>query len=488
MYIRLILATALLTPLGGQMPALSAAATRHYIAANQPGLLRQFSALLAIPNLAANTTEIERNATAVTALLRSAGIKVERLTIPGAPPVIFGSFDTPGASHTITFYAHYDGQPVHPADWATPPYQPMVHDGRIWARSAGDDKDAVFGFSVALQALRQAGIHPRSNLRFFLEGEEEAGSPHLAAYLDRYANRLRTDGWILCDGPVHQSGAMQVSFGARGVTDVEMTVYGPNRGLHDGHYGNWAPNPIAMLTDLLAAMRSPDARVLIPGFYQDVRPLDPEERAAIAAMPDYDHTLEGMLGLDRTEGAPRKLAEQIAAPALNIRGIQGGFVGPGAANVISTEARASLDFRLVPDQTPAVVRSEVERFIASMGYAIVAEPPNAAFRLTHPKIIRLEWGAGYPAARVSMSAALSRQVVEIERGALGGEPIVRLPILGGSIPMYLFQGAGQRTPVVVVHIANFDDNQHAANENIRLDYLWKGIAVYAALMAGLTGE
>jgi acetylornithine deacetylase/succinyl-diaminopimelate desuccinylase-like protein len=489
MYIRLCLAFALLTPLTSQTSAPVAAAAAHqYVAARQAELLEQFSALLAIPNIASDTAAIERNAAAVAALFQSAGAQVERLTVAGAPPVVFALFDTPGASGTITFYAHYDGQPVHPADWTVPPFQPAVHDGRIWARSAGDDKDAVFGFAVALRALRQAGLHPRANLRFFLEGEEEAGSPHLAEYLDKYADRLRTGGWILCDGPVHQSGAMQVSFGARGVTEVEMTVYGPNRGLHDGHYGNWAPNPIAMLTNLLASMRAPDARILIPGFYRDVRPLDQEERAAIAAMPDYDHTLEGILGLDRTEGAPRKLAEQIAAPALNIRGIQGGFVGAGAANVISSEARASLDFRLVPDQTPATVRAEVEQFVASQGYTIVSEPPDAAFRLIHPKIIRLQWGSGYPAARVAMSAPLGRQVVALERAALGGEPVVRLPILGGSIPMYLFQGPGQRTPVVGVHIANFDDNQHAANENMRLDYLWKGIGVYAALMAGLTGD
>ncbi|HEX5475690.1 MAG TPA: M20/M25/M40 family metallo-hydrolase [Vicinamibacterales bacterium] len=403
--------------------------------------------------------------------------------MPGAPPVVFGTLDRAGATRTITFYAHYDGQPVHPQDWSTPPYQPAVHDGRIWARSAADDKAAVFGFTAALAALRASGVTPRVNLHFFLEGEEEAGSPHLAQVLATFAGRLRTDAWILCDGPVHQSGRLQVYFGARGVMDVDMTVYGPGRALHDGHYGNWAPNPITMLVRLLASMRDGDARILIPGFYDDVRRLGAAERAAIAAMPAYDATLARDLDLGRTEGAPATLAEQIARPALNVRGIHGGFVGAAAANVISTEATASLDFRLVPDQTPARVRDQVEAFIVRRGYTIVRQAPGAAERRAHPRLIRLQWGHGYPAARVPLADPFSQQVVTLVQ-ASAPAPIVRLPIMGGSVPMYLFQGPAH-IPAIGVPIANYDDNQHAANENLRLDNLWQGIGVYASLFAGL---
>ncbi|MGH9519805.1 MAG: M20/M25/M40 family metallo-hydrolase, partial [Terriglobales bacterium] len=387
------------------------------------------------------------------------------------------------ATRTVTFYAHYDGQPTHPADWTIPPFQPQVRDGRIWARSAGDDKAAVFGFVAALEALRATHLQPRANLHFFLEGEEEAGSPHLAAYLQKYAPLLATNAWIICDGPVHQSGTMQVFFGARGVTDVDLTVYGPSHALHDGHYGNWAPNPNAMLTRLLAAMRDDNGHILIPGFYDDVKPLTAAERSAIAALPPYDATLERDLGLDRTEGAPQSLAERIALPALNIRGIQGGHVGPGAANAIPTQAEASIDFRLVPDQTPAAVQRKFEAFLVQRGYAIVRQAPDIATRLAYPKIALLRWGPGYPAATIPLDAPLSRQTVALIEKALG-HPIVRLPLMGGSVPLYLFQGSAH-TPAIGVPIANYDDNQHAANENLRLDYLWNGIRVYAALFAGL---
>lgn len=462
---------------------LGAQGTASWIAQHQSELTQRFAQLLAIPNQARDAPGIERNAAAIEKLYQAEGVSTERLTVPGAPPVIYGRLDVPGAMRTITFYAHYDGQPVHPQDWQQPPYQPLVRDGRIWARSAGDDKAAVFGFAAALEALRAQRLRPRVNLHFFLEGEEEAGSPHLAQVLAQYADRIQTDAWVLCDGPVHPSGAMQVFFGARGVTEVELTVYGPGRALHDGHYGNWAPNPIAMLARLLASMRADDARILIPGFYADVRPLTAADRAAIAAMPKYDATLAAALELGRTEGAPGSLAGQIAEPALNIRGIAGGFVGAGAANVISTEASASLDFRLVPDQTPDRVRAEVEAFVRQQGYTIVRQPPDAATRRAHPKLILMKWSPGYPAARVPTDAPFSRQVADlVERAA--GAPMVLLPIMGGSIPMYLFQGPSH-TPVVGVPIANFDDNQHAANENLRLDSLWKGIAIYAGLFAGL---
>ena len=455
------------------------------MAQHERELTQGFSNLLAIPNQAGDAANIERNAAAIEKLYEAQGVATERLTVPGAPPVIYGRLDAaaPGAARTVTFYAHYDGQPVHPQDWKVPPYQPVVRDGRIWARSAGDDKAAVFGFAAALEALRAEGRRPRVNLRFFLEGEEEAGSPHLAQILATYAAKLKTDAWVLCDGPVHQSGAMQVFFGARGVTDLELTVYGPGRALHDGHYGNWAPNPIAMLTRLLASMRDGDARILIPGFYADVRPLSAADRAAIAAMPNYDRTLAQALALGHTEGGHKSLAEQIAQPALNIRGISGGFVGAGAANVISTEASASLDFRLVPDQTPEHVRAEVEAFVRQQGYTIIGQPPDAAMRRGHPKLILMRWGPGYPAARVPTDAPFGREVADLVEKAAGAK-IVRLPIMGGSIPMYLFQGSN-RTPVIGVPIANYDDNQHAANENLRLDYLWKGIGIYAELFAGL---
>src|SRR5262249_12426779 len=359
---------------------------RGYRTANEKQIIADFARLLSIPNLASDAPNIAKNAEAITQMLRSRQVETRLLEVQGAPTVVFGELNAPGAKSTITFYAHYDGQPVDRTQWQNDPWNPVLRPGtpgaagagmdplsapipldpesRIYARSASDDKAPIICFMVALDALRAAHIPLSVNLKFFFEGEEEAGSPHLQTILDKYSDLLRTDAWILCDGPVHQSHRMQVYFGARGTTGLELTVYGPNRGLHSGHYGNWAPNPIVLLTHLLDSMRDTDGRILISGFYDDVRPLSDKERRALAEVPNSDDALKKELGLGWTEGGATPLAEEILKPALNVRGILGGHVGRQAANVISSEASASIDFRLVPDQTLERLRSTVESHIS----------------------------------------------------------------------------------------------------------------------------
>ncbi len=477
------------------------------VAARQPEILNEFRGLLAMPNLASNTQAIRRNAESVARLLESRGVRTELLGHPGAPPVVYGDLPARGATRTVVFYAHYDGQPVDAAAWKSEPFSPVLRDGpleaggrdipwdplppslppetRLYARSSGDDKAAIVGFVAALDALKAIGVSPSINLEFFLEGEEEAGSPHLAQVLHDDAAKLKADAWIFCDGPIHQSRRMLVFFGARGVTNVEMTVYGPRRALHSGHYGNWAPNPIALLADLLASMRDPNGRILIPGFSDDVRPLSDAERRALAEIPAVDEELRRELGIGRTESR-RPLSEAILAPSLNFRGIEGGHVGEQAANAIPTLARASIDFRLVPDETVEGVRKRVEDFVEAKGFFIVRDEPDSAAHLAHEKLIRMNWGAGYPPARTPLDSPFAAAVVKIAEQA-SGAPVVRLPSLGASLPMYLFRET-LGAPVVGVPIANHDDNQHAANENMRLQNLWDGIAVYAELFALLGRE
>ena len=334
-----------------------------------------------------------------------------------------------------------------------------IPEWRFYARSAGDDKAPIIGMLAALDALQASGDKPSVNLRFVFEGEEEAGSPHLAQYLSKYPKVLRPDAWILCDGPVHQSRRAELFFGARGTIDLELTVYGPVKGLHDGHYGNWVPNPIVRLTHLLDSMRDESGRILIKGFYDDVKPPSEAERAAIAKIPDVEGDLRREFQIAATEGEGRHLNELLLLPALNIRGIESGHVGVKASNTIQTEARASIDFRLVPDETPDSIKPLVERHIEAQGYTIVRETPDAAMRLKSPKIARIEWGAGYPPARTSLDLPLSREVAALMTAA-GHEP-VRLPTVGGSIPMYLFQQPND-TPVIGLPIANHDDNQHSS--------------------------
>ncbi|HXH38352.1 MAG TPA: peptidase dimerization domain-containing protein, partial [Thermoanaerobaculia bacterium] len=206
------------------------------------------------------------------------------------------------------------------------------------------------------------------------------------------------------------------------------------------------------------------------------------EKEAIARMPPVEADLKREFGIAATEGDNRALNDLLMRPALNVRGIQSGHVGALASNTIQTEAQASLDFRLVPEETPESVKRIVERHIEAQGYTIVRSTPDAAMRLDHSKIAKITWGPGYPAARTPLDLQLSRQITTIMTAA-GHEPVL-VPTLGGSIPMYLFQQPAN-TPVLILPIANHDDNQHAANENLRLQNLWDGIDVYVALFEGL---
>jgi acetylornithine deacetylase/succinyl-diaminopimelate desuccinylase-like protein len=483
-------------------------AAERYRASHEAAILREFVDLLAIPNLASDRVNIRRNADRLVELLQKRGVTARLLELEGVPPVVFGELRIPGAARTVVLYAHYDGQPVDPSHWATPPWSPTLRnkpleegggttsipdgslhvdgESRLYARSAGDDKATIIAMLAALDAMKAAGLHSSVNLKFFFEGEEEAGSPHLRQMLERHRDVLGADAWLFCDGPNHQTGQQQILLGVRGVTELELTVYGPTRPLHSGHYGNWAPNPGAMIASLIAGMRDDDGRIKIAGFYKDVRPVSASEHRAISAIPPVDAELRRSLGLARTEADDAPLAERIMLPALNVRGIQVGAIGEEAANVISTEARASFDFRLVPNQTTGHVRDLVNAHIRAQGYFVTEDSVTMAMRLAHPKIARVKWGSGgYPASRAPMDLPFARAVVRAVGDGLGKPPLL-LPTMGGSIPAYLFEQV-LHTPVIILPIANYDDNQHAANENLRMQNLWDGIDVYAGLMGRLGG-
>jgi acetylornithine deacetylase/succinyl-diaminopimelate desuccinylase-like protein len=476
---------------------------RAYREAHETEILRELADLVAIPNVAGDTVRIRENAAAIMRMLERRGVATRLLETAGAPPAVYGELRVPGASRTLVLYAHYDGQPVEPAQWKGDPWTPVLRDGRLedggrdlpaaawrgpldpewrlYGRSASDDKAPIIGLMAALDALRAAGAAPSVNLKFLFEGEEEAGSPHMEALLAAHGALLKADAWLLCDGPVHQTRRMQLYFGVRGITDVEITVYGAARPLHSGHYGNWAPNPAVLLAHLIAGLRDPTGRILVPGFYDDVREATPAERQALAEAPDVDGELMQAFGLGATEGGP--LAERILLPALNVRGLASGAVGPSAANAIPSEATASIDFRLVPDQTPEKVRERVESHLAAQGFRVVHETPDAALRRAHARIVKLAWGPGYPAARTALDLPVSRAVARAVEEAVDGT-VIRLPTLGGSVPMRLFQDK-TGSPIVGLPIVNHDNNQHAANENLRLRNLWDGIEVYAMIMSRL---
>ncbi len=499
-----LVGTALPVPAADISPGAHRAASkaRAYRLAHEGAIVAEFSEFLAIPNNARDGVHIRQNADRIVRMLRSRGMSASLLELEGSPPAVFGELRVPGARHTVTFYAHYDGQPVDPKQWSSDPFTPVLRDKpveeggkevapggridpewRLYARSAGDDKAPIVGMMAALDAMRASGMFPSVNLKFFFEGEEEAGSPHLGPMLNKYADRLGTELWIICDGPVHQSGRKLVFFGVRGHAHLDLTVYGPNHGLHSGSYGNWAPNPISILTNLLAGMRDDEANVHIAGFLDSVREPSAVDRAAIQRLPDQEIPLKRALGIGRSEGEPARLESRLLEPAFNVVGIQGGHVGNDAANVISSEATAAVDLRLVPDQTPESVRQAIELHIQKQGYFVVHEPPDAATRLSHPRVALLRWDVGYPPQRTDMNSPVAVAFVRAVEKASGQE-VLRVPALGGSVPMYLFAGPN-RIPVIGLPIANYDDNQHTADENLRIQNLWDGIEMYAGLFSEL---
>ncbi len=479
----------------------AAQAARQWRQQHERAIIDEFIALLAIPDVTRDRDNIERNADAIARMLERRGVAARLVTVPGSNPVVFGEIRTPGASRTIVFYAHYDGQPLDPKEWATPPFEPVLRDKpfqdggkpiplpaagqpfdpewRLYARGSGDDKAPIAAMLTALDAIRAAGIKTRSNTKFAFEGEEEGGSPNLEKILDANRELFAGDLWLMCDGPVYQTGQQQIVFGARGDTGLDITLYGPRYELHSGHYGNWALNPAMMLAQLLASMKNAQGRVTIDHFYDGITPLTPLEKRAIAQAPEIDPGLMREFWLGSTEGAPARLNELVTLPALNVRGMASSRIGNQASNVIPATATASLDIRLVPGMDARQTTSRVVDHIRKQGFFVVDKEPDADLRRSHPKVAFVVVRGGDNAVRTPMDLPIAQETIRVVESARG--PVVKLPNMGGSLPLTsIVRPLG--THVIVVPIANHDDNQHSFNENLRLQNLWDGIELMAALL------
>jgi len=370
---------------------------RDYRSSHEKEIMQEFISFLSVPNVAADPTNLQRNAELIMDMMKKRGIQDVQLLqakTTGAPAAVYGEIKTPGAKQTLIFYAHYDGQPVNPAQWAPglDPFKPQLVNGiigqggtmipfpvdneynaewRIYARGASDDKAGVATILNAYDAIVKSGLQPSYNLKFFFEGEEEAGSIHLNEIMQKYSSLLQSDLWIICDGPVHQSGKKQVVFGVRGDAHLDLTVYAAKRPLHSGHYGNWSPNPAMMLVKLLASMKDDNGRVTIKGFYDDMIPLTTAEKNAIKAVPPVDMQMKKELGIMNNEMPGKTLTEAIHLPSLNINGMQSGNVGKLASNQIPTMATAVLDLRLVPGNDWQRQQQKVIDHIRKQGYFVI---------------------------------------------------------------------------------------------------------------------
>jgi len=474
---------------------------QKYVEAHQSEIVSELSALLSIPNVASDRANIRRNADHLKSLLAKRGFVAELLETTGNP-LVYGELRVPGATRTLLLYAHYDGQAVNPAAWRQPdPFTPVLRDetgtvinclqkgsigdcprsGRIYGRSAADDKGPIVMIGAALDALTASGLQPTSNIRVILDGEEEASSPSLVPAIARYRDKLSADMMLIFDGPIHTSDRPTVAFGARGILTGTLTVYGPKSGVHSGNYGNWIPNPALRLAHLLASMKDDDGKVLVPGFYDGLQPLTPDERTLVAAVPDDAGRMLRTFGVAATEVAARSLQEGFQIPTLNIRGLASAHVGAGARTIIPDRAIAEIDIRLVKETRAATMRDKVNAYIAAQGYHLVDGEPDDEERAKYSHLASMAWDRhATEAFRTSPLDPHSRELVAALTRMYGAAP-VQIRTLGGTVPIAPFIDA-LGFPAALVPTVNFDNNQHEENENLRLTHLFDGIVTVAAVL------
>ncbi|ADB37913.1 M20/M25/M40 family metallo-hydrolase [Spirosoma linguale] len=479
---------------------------RQYRQAQETALMDEYREFLSIPNVSADSVNIRKNAAFILQMMKKRGISGVLLDgpTPGSTPAVFGEVRVPGAKKTLVFYAHYDGQPVNPKQWGeglqpfvpvfiTAPVEqggkiittyksgdPIDPNWRLSGRGSADDKAGVMTILNAYDALVKSNIPLTTNLKFFFEGEEEVGSTHLGEIFEKHRDKLAGDLWIIADGPRHVSGKPVVQFGVRGDVNMYLTVYGPKRPLHSGNYGNWAPNPAMRMVKLLASMKDDNDHVVIKGFYDDVVPLTASERTALAKVPNMEAALKKELGIAQPDGNGTPFVELLMRPTLNINGMQSANVGAMAGNIIPTKAEAVLDLRLVRGNEVTRQIGRVVEHIRAQGYQVLDREPTDAERQQFPKLIKITTGHGYNAQRTPMDLPVAQGVVAAVQ-AVSPEPIVLSPSSGGSLPLYMFEKV-LKANVVSVPVVNYDNNQHAENENVKVQYLWEGIEIMGSIM------
>ena len=461
-------------------------------------ILDELLQLLAIPNVS-SVHDMQKNADALSAMFQQRGFSVE--LFGEKAPVVFARMDTPKARGTIVFYIHYDGQPVKDDEWTKcPPFKPCVvgakgaialdtslstfdPEWRVYARSASDDKAPIVALLTAIDALKATGSAPQWNLRVVLDGQEEAGSENFEKFAaTRGPELLKADVAILLDGPRHPSGRPTAYFGVRGGTGLTLTVYGAKGDLHSGNYGNWAPDPSMRLAQLLASMKDDEGRVTIAGFYDDVTPLTATEIKALEAAPNVEASLKKNFLVAQPERAEERLERKLNTPTLSILQMEsGGGLDAPRRTAIPGFAAARMEIRLVNGLNAEKQVDLVVDHVRKRGYYVVVNrEPTDQERFTQPRLARVDRrGGGYVPARTSLDDPLARAVVTAISKS-GPTPVV-LPTLGGSLPYSAFS-QDLKMPTVGLSIANFDNNQHGPDENLRIGNLWEGIDMLAAVL------
>lgn len=461
-----------------------------------------FRELLSIPNDAHFPDDIEKNVQWCEENFQSRGFTTRRL-VTETVPLLLAERPAANARKTVLVYLQIDGQPVDPTQWfQDDPWQPVLKakneagewetipwsslekeidpEQRIFARSASDAKGPVAMFLAALDAAAENGIQPNYNLKIIMDFEEELGSPHLPAAVEQYRKALAADMLIIFDGPRHISNQPTLTFGARGIATITLTVYGPRVPQHSGHYGNYAPNPAVRLAQLIAVMKDEEGRVTIPGFYDGIE-LNEETRKILAQVPDDEKQIQQSIGIAETDRVGANYQESIQYPSLNVRGLSSGWVGSKARTIIPATATAEIDIRLVLESDPERLIRLVREYIEGKGYQLFDREPTEEERLRYPKMAFFRSEISYQAFRTDFDSEVGRWLDRALTRAFGQTPI-KIRNSGGSIPISPFVTT-LGIPAVTVPTVNRDNNQHSPNENIRLGNYLEGVRTFLGILS-----
>jgi acetylornithine deacetylase/succinyl-diaminopimelate desuccinylase-like protein len=499
----LLWALTLAAPAGAQAPAKVTDVVRGFVQSNQKAIIGELVEALSIPDVSSDRENLGKKAELLRRRFADRGFAAELLQTAGNP-LVFAERKVRGAQRTLLLYAHYDGQPVDPKGWKQEsPFRPILRNGkleegaqtieglgvlqryqddwRIYGRSSSDDTSPIIAILSATDAMKTAGLAPAINLKVILDGEEEIGSPSLVPAIQKYRDRLTADLMVILDGPMHPTGRPTLVFGARGSLMAELTVYGPKTGVHSGHYGNWVPNPSQRLAHLLSTMKDERGRVRIAGYYRGIT-LSAEDRKALASVPDDEPALMKLFAIGAVDKVGASLQEALQYPSLNVRGLSSAFVGADARTIIPDRAIAAIDMRLVTETPPASMQRKFQDHVETQGYFVVRDrEATDDERRGHARVARIDFRDGTNAYRTPLDNPLAAKLTRALRDAFGAEP-VRIRTSGGTVPIAPFIEA-LGFPAVSVPIVNFDNNQHAENENLRLGHFFQGIEIVATVMA-----
>jgi acetylornithine deacetylase/succinyl-diaminopimelate desuccinylase-like protein len=420
------------------------------------------------PSISAYGEGIGEVAEYIANVMRQMGLTIQIMPTSGWP-MVFGEYHVQENAPTVLLYGHYDVQPPDPLEgWVTPPFEPTIRNDRLYARGVGDNKGQHFAQLMALETLLSCRGTLPCNVKVLLEGEEEVGSPHMPEFMRAHRDELQADLVIVSDGPVHENGQSTISFGVRGVLDIELRARGANRDLHSGHWGGIVPNPLWTLVHLLATMKNERGDITIDGFYDNVQPLTALERQALADLPINVDEVKQSLGIQRLdEPQERNYFERLAAwPTLTLNGIHGGYGGPGSKTVLPHEAIAKCDIRLVEAQTADEILAKVKAHVQRHA----------------PEVTVTSYG-GMDPSKTPLDSPFTEPLRQAILAAQGVPPLL-VPAKGASLPNYVFTKT-LGMPVFGVPYANPDESNHAPNENMEIARFIMGIKTGAAMLTYL---